>query len=219
MGVSQAGSPRRSTPVAEETRDLILRAAEIEFANRGFARARLEDIAEPVGITRAAIIYHFGDKQALYAAVLEAAFKALAERIRAALESDVSHAERVEQLIGAWVDYAAERPTLARLFMREVADSPRELAPGIRDLVDPMFSVVTEGIDKGQQEGAFRKVDSTLVVSVLAGATVWFVTNAPLLGGEETRCVAREEVFSTFREELIGVTRYLLGTDRRREGA
>ncbi len=215
MGVSQAGSPRRSTPVAEETRDLILRAAEIEFANRGFARARLEDIAEPVGITRAAIIYHFGDKQALYAAVLEAAFKALAERIRAALESDVSHAERVEQLIGAWVDYAAERPTLARLFMREVADSPRELAPGIRDLVDPMFSVVTEGIDKGQQEGAFRKVDSALVVSVLAGATVWFVTNAPLLGGEETRRVARDEVFSTFRNELIGVTRYLLGTDHR----
>ena len=88
--------------VAEETRELILRAAEIEFANRGFARARLEDIAEPVGITRAAIIYHFGDKQALYAAVLEAAFKALAERIRAAPESDVSHAERVEQLIGTW---------------------------------------------------------------------------------------------------------------------
>jgi hypothetical protein len=53
------------------------------------------------------------------------------------------------------------------------------------------------------------------VVSVLAGATVWFVTNAPLLGGEEARRVAREEVFSTFREELIGVTRYLLGTDHR----
>jgi len=219
MGASQAGLPRRTTLVAGETRELILQAAEIEFANRGFARARLEDIAEPVGITRAAIIYHFGDKQALYAAVLEAAFKALAERIHAALESDVPHAERVEQLIGAWVDYAAERPTLARLFMREVADSPRELAPEIRDLVDPLFSVVTEGIDKGQQEGAFRKVDSALVVSVLAGATVWFVTNAPLLGGEESRRVAREEVFSTFREELICVTRYLLGTDHRREGA
>jgi TetR/AcrR family transcriptional regulator len=219
MGASQAGSPRRSALVAEETRDLILQAAEIEFANRGFARARLEDIAEPVGITRAAIIYHFGDKQALYVAVLEAAFRALAERIRAALEADVPHAERVERLIGAWVDYAAERPTLARLFMREVADSPRELAPEIRDLVDPMFSDVTEGIDKGQQEGAFRKVDSDLVVSVLAGATVWFVTNAPLLGGDETRRVTREEVFSAFRKELIGVTRYLLGTDKRREEA
>ena len=178
MGASQAGSPRRSTLVAEETRELILQAAETEFANRGFARARLEDIAEPVGITRAAIIYHFGDKQALYAAVLEAAFK-------------------------------------ARLFKREVADSPREFAPGIRDLVDPMFSVVTEGIDKGQRDGAFREVDPALVVSVLAGATVWFVTNAPLLGGEGTRQIARAEVFSAFRKELIGVTRYLLGTDNR----
>ena len=213
MGVSQAGSPRRSTLVAEETRELILQAAETEFANRGFSRARLEDIAEPVGITRAAIIYHFGDKQALYAAVLEATFKALAERIRAALEADAPHAERVEQLIGAWVDYAAERPTLARLFIREVADSPRELAPELRHLVDPMFSLVTEGIEKGQQEGAFRKIDPALVVSILAGATVWFVTNAPLLGGEETRRLPKEEVFSAFRQELIGVTRHLLGTN------
>ena len=213
MGVSQAGSPRRSAVVAEETRELILQAAETEFANRGFSRARLEDIAEPVGITRAAIIYHFGDKRALYAAVLEATFKALAERIRAALEADAPHAERVERLIGAWVDYAAERPTLARLFIREVADSPRELASEIRDLVDPMFSLVTDGIEKGQQDGAFRKIDPALVVSILAGATVWFVTNAPLLGGEETRRLPREEVFSAFRQELIGVTRHLLGTN------
>ena len=213
MGVSQAGSSRRSTAVAEETRELILQAAETEFANRGFARARLEDIAEPVGITRAAIIYHFGDKKALYAAVLEATFKALAERIRAALEADAPHAERVERLIGAWVDYAAERPTLARLFIREVADSQRELAPEIRQLVDPMFSLVTEGIEKGQDAGAFRKVDPALVVSILAGATVWFVTNAPLLGGEESRRLPKEEVFSAFRRELIGVTRHLLGTN------
>ena len=213
MGASQAGSPRRSTVVAEETRELILQAAEIEFANRGFARARLEDIAEPVGITRAAIIYHFGDKQALYAAVLDATFTALAEQIRAALEADAPHAERVERLIGAWVDYAAERPTLARLFIREVADSQRELAPELRQLVDPMFSLVTEGIEKGQEAGAFRKIDPALIVSILAGATVWFVTNAPLLGGEEGRRLPTEEVFSAFRQELIGVTRYLLGTD------
>ena len=215
MGVSQAGPSRRSTLVAEQTRELILQAAETEFANRGFARARLEDIAEPVGITRAAIIYHFGDKQALYAAVLEATFTALAERIRAALEADAPHAERVERLIGAWVDYAAERPTLARLFMREVADSPRELAPELRQLVDPMFSVVTEGIENGQNDGAFRKVDPVLVVSILAGATMWFVTDAPLLGGEETLRLSKEEAFSTFRRELIGVTRHLLGTGNR----
>jgi TetR/AcrR family transcriptional regulator len=212
MGVSQAGPPRRTALVAEETRELILAAAEIEFANRGFSRARLEDIAEPVGITRAAIIYHFGDKQALYTAVLEATFSALAQRIRDALEADAPHAQRVERLIGAWVDYAAERPTLARLFMREVADAPGELGPELRRLVDPMFSVVTEGIEKGQQEGAFRSVDPVLVVSILAGATVWFVTNAPLLGGEENRRLPNEEVFSAFRRELIGVTRHLLGT-------
>jgi len=73
--------------------------------------------------------------------------------------------------------------------------------------------VVTEGIQKGQREGAFRKVDPALVVTVLAGATVWFVTNAPLLGGEDARRLPRDRGFAAFREELIGVTRHLLGSD------
>jgi hypothetical protein len=41
---------------------------------------------------------------------------------------------------------------------------------------------------------------------------MWFVTDAPLLGGEETRHSSRQEAFNTFRQELIGVTRHLLGT-------
>ena len=66
-----------------------------------------------------------------------------------------------------------------------------------------------------QHDGAFRKVDPVLVVSILAGATMWFVTDAPLLGGEEARRLSKEEAFSAFRQELIGVTRHLLGTGNR----
>ena len=63
---------RRSSGL--ETRAEILAAAERHFAERGFEAARLEDIAADVGIRRAAIFYHFGDKQELYAAVLDEVF-------------------------------------------------------------------------------------------------------------------------------------------------
>ena len=52
-----------------QTRAEIVAAAERHFAERGFEAARLEDIAVDVGIRRAAIFYHFGDKQELYAEV------------------------------------------------------------------------------------------------------------------------------------------------------
>jgi TetR/AcrR family transcriptional regulator len=212
MGVSQAKRPRRTALVAEQTRGLILEAAEAEFANRGFASARLEDIAERVGITRAAIIYHFRDKQALYNAVLEATFTPLADRIREAREVDAQPAQRFEGVVRAWVDYARERPTLSRLFMREVADSQGELRPDVQRHVNPMFSRVMESVEAGQASGDFRPIDPVHLVSILAGAIVWFVTHAPLLGDEPRGNDTSPESFSAYRDELIGVTRYLLDT-------
>ncbi len=58
---SQEGATR-----GEHTRISILDAAESIFANRSYMAARLEDVAQEVGIKRAAIVYHFRDKQALF---------------------------------------------------------------------------------------------------------------------------------------------------------
>ena len=66
MSVSHiAPPPRRTTLKADETRELILGAAELRFAATGFYPCRLEDIADDVGITRTAVIYHFQDKETL----------------------------------------------------------------------------------------------------------------------------------------------------------
>ena len=60
-----AAAPRPAK--AERTRAAILAAAESLFARRGYAATRLEDVAEAVGVKRAALFYHFRDKQALIA--------------------------------------------------------------------------------------------------------------------------------------------------------
>ena len=107
--------PRRTTLKADETREMILGAAEHRFAAKGFYPTRLEDIAEDVGITRTAVIYHFQDKETLYNAVLEKLFTQLNDRIVAALAMPAELPERVEAAVEAWLDFAGERPPLMRL--------------------------------------------------------------------------------------------------------
>jgi len=213
MGVSQVRAPRRTALVAEETREMILRAAEVEFAQRGFASARLEDIAERVGITRAAVIYHFGDKQALYDAVLEATFGSLTQRIRDALNPNSSHAERVERLVDTYIEFAAQRPTLGKLFLREVADSQEAFRPEIKRLLDPMFDLVLQGIEAGQRSGAFRPIDANHFITILAGATMWYATNAPLLDRKQPSSQSNEQRLVAYRELLMDMTRFLLGIE------
>jgi AcrR family transcriptional regulator len=209
MRVSSGAVPRRTAQVTEDTRGLILAAAETEFAARGFATARLADIAERVGITRAAVIYHFRDKEALYDAVLAAAFGPLSERIQAAVTQPGSNAERIERVIRAWFDYATERPTLGRLFIREVASAEGSLRPEVERLAAPMYAAFLDTIEQGKRDDEFRPIRADHVANILSGAAIWLTSGAHLMAGEEAE--SDGERFAQYMDELTGVARYLLG--------
>ena len=122
---------------AQRTRAAILAAAERLFARRGYAATRLEDVAEAMGLKRAALFYHFRDKQALYDAAIEDAFGTLVARLDAAFSAPTPIATRIERAVDAWADAIAERPTLARLILRHAAEAealaPEQVAAHERD--------------------------------------------------------------------------------------
>jgi AcrR family transcriptional regulator len=208
MSVSSATPlPRRTTLKADETRELILGAAELRFAATGFYPTRLEDIAEDVGISRTAVIYHFQDKETLYNAVLEKLFTQLNDRISAALDLSLDLPSRIEAAVEAWLDFAGERPTLMRLFMREVASSEGGLRPEVQCFVEPMFARLIGTLDEGRRSNAFRAIDPVQFWSILAGASMFFIMDAPLLANAET--VVR---LDTYKQELKRVARLMLGT-------
>ncbi|MBV8996668.1 MAG: TetR/AcrR family transcriptional regulator [Pseudonocardiales bacterium] len=61
---------RRTAEETTRTRAAILEAALFTFADVGWDRSTLEDIAQRAGLTRGAIYHHFGDKHSLLRAVL-----------------------------------------------------------------------------------------------------------------------------------------------------
>lgn len=79
----------------DQTRDLLLDAAEREFARRGFHGASLDAIAAGAGFTKGAVYSNFPGKDALFLALLD--------RRRAALERELS-------LGGFTVESSAGRP-------------------------------------------------------------------------------------------------------------
>jgi TetR/AcrR family acrAB operon transcriptional repressor len=62
---------RRTKQEAEQTRRAIMAAALEAFNTRGISNTTFEHVAEAAGVTRGAIYHHFGDKQALLAAIRE----------------------------------------------------------------------------------------------------------------------------------------------------
>jgi TetR/AcrR family transcriptional regulator len=206
-------------PKAQRTRAAVLAAAERLFARRGYAATRLEDVAEAVGLKRAALFYHFRDKQALYDAVIEDAFGSLVERLDAAFSASTPIAARIERAVEAWVDAIIERPTLARMILRHAAETEEHptqiLVPAAERLLREAWSLFERG--RASRELDPLHDDPFHTASAVLGATVFYVSAlASLLPARDFDPLAPEQVAAHKRDALRTVRRLLgIGTPRR----
>lgn len=120
---------RRRIPRAErEAR--MLDAAEIAFAEHGFAGASMDSIATESGITKALLYQYFGSKEGLYTACVERARLELFDRIVAAAEQADGAVERLMKITEIYFDdLLARRGSVTVLY----GDAPRAAVDQMRE--------------------------------------------------------------------------------------
>ena len=114
---SQAGVPRRRD--ADRTRAAILRAATREFGTHGFSGGRTERIAAAAKCNIRLLYHHFGNKQALYLTVIEAAYADLRAKEAAVALDTTDPLGSVEALLRFTFDYFGKNPLLEGLIRSE----------------------------------------------------------------------------------------------------
>lgn len=113
------------------TREQIRSVALEMFAERGYAGTSLREIAERLGVTKAAVYYHFPTKEDILASLLEDFLGQLDELIAwtaqqpSSVETRRAALERYARLLGG------PKTDLAR-FMQEGQSAIRELAAGLQ---------------------------------------------------------------------------------------
>lgn len=180
-GVTNAVRQVARQPRGDATRRMILDAAEKIFADFGYATARLEDVAQVVGIRRPSIIYYFPTKQDLYDEVEADIFAAMHQFVVQRTAQAKPPMARLLALLDAWLDFLVARPTAARILQRLIADA------GPRGDDPTLFSEVAlqdiEGIlQQGMAEGAFRPVPTMHVLNGVAAAALFYVCNGGQIG-------------------------------------
>lgn len=123
------------------TPERILDAARAEFAAVGFAPAKLADIAARAGITRPSLLYHFGSKEELYAAVVQSCFGRLARALAEAMTANTGFHERLRATHASYSAFMAAEPDVARIVLRELLDGT---GPGAQILMNQIAPVVAQ---------------------------------------------------------------------------
>jgi len=131
----------RPDPTMPETRQRLLEAAGEVFAERGFRMATVRDICQRAKANLAAVNYHFGDKERLYAAVLQYTFHcAEPYPLDLGLGAEASVEERLRAFIRSHLFslLAEGRPAWHRKLMaREMAEPTRALDTVVDQMIRP----------------------------------------------------------------------------------
>lgn len=118
----RVGRPRARASAADVRGDLLA-AARDAFGARGFDGVSLRDVAKQAGTTPAMVHYYFGDKNGLFAALLESALRGVLERVGTGLAAR-SEAGASAAPLDVFFDVAQEAlgatPWIPQLILREV---------------------------------------------------------------------------------------------------
>ena len=171
---AEIGTPRVRD--AERTRAEIIEIATHEFADQGYAGARVDEIAAKTRTTKRMIYYYFGGKEGLYLAVLERAYR----HIRSLEQQlDVDHLEPVDalrQLAELTFDHHESHQDFVRLVAIENIHYAQHLrrSESREVLAAPALDVLTRIMERGRAAGEFRDdVDALDVHMIISSFCVF----------------------------------------------
>jgi AcrR family transcriptional regulator len=175
-GVRAKAAPAEGPP----TREVILDAAEVLFAERGVDGVAVRDLARELGLTPSSLYNHFPGKQALYEAVLERGLKPFVELFGDPEDAEVTP-ESVRRTVEVIVDHLGAHPHLARLVQRALIEETASVQDLIERWLQPLYEkgltvVRTVGDDAGWSD---REVPH-LAIGLFAIVFAFFV-NVPAL--------------------------------------
>jgi AcrR family transcriptional regulator len=169
---------------AEKTKAAILRAARDEFCAEGFNGARVDAIAARAKANKRLLYHYFGNKEALYSAVLLDAYTEIRHAERELTLSRHAPVEAMDRLVRFTFRHFLANPWFPRLLAVENQQHARFLKR-IKDLPSLNSPVVVELrdiLERGRAAGLFRTdVDPLQLYISIASLGYFYVSNMQTL--------------------------------------
>jgi TetR/AcrR family transcriptional regulator len=181
--VTETVEPKRRGRSSKVSRERILDAALVEFAENGYEGATTASVARRVGVTQPLIHYHFGSKEALWRSAVELAVERMQAVLAAAsteIDGDAPHAA-IRAMARRFIYFNAEYPVVGRLMIAEAATPGPRLEWMAERHVAPMFRKMEALFDMGQKSGLVKNLPLTSIMFAFLGAVPHLFDCAPLV--------------------------------------
>lgn len=165
----------------------IVDAALAVFAERGFAAARLDDIARRAGVSKGALYLYFETKEEIFRAVVDQAIAPNMQVIRMMIAAHPGPLADLLRLVGGRVAALIETLPVGgviKMVIAEAGNFPELARVWHDDLVAHILGALTDAIAAGQARGEVRPGDPRVyalqIIAPLLVGLIWGETFVPV---------------------------------------
>lgn len=162
----------------KDTKNIILAAAKEVFTKKGFAGARMQEIADQAGINKGLLHYYFKSKNALFNAVFFEIFDAVSPELNDILSAkDTDVLTKIGQFVDRYMEVLLKNPFFISHVVCELNRDPNRLISSMLKggkIPNPVPFLVQ--LQQEAQEGKIKEIDPfQLMISIVSLCAFPFV--------------------------------------------
>lgn len=205
-------APSADTPVVrrnpERTAATILAAATHEFSTKGFGGAAVNEIARRAGVNKRMIYHYFGNKEALYLAVFEAAYSDIRSAESRLHFDETDPVEGIRKLCLFTWRYYLRHPEFLGLLHAENMTRARYIRRSmhIARMHHPLSDAIGRLLERGRAMGEFAaETDPVEVYITIAGLGYFYFGNRWTLSVIFSRNLNEKSALEAWGEHIVAV--------------
>ena len=168
----------------EERRDEILEAAREVFAERGYQKASMREIARRAGITQAALYYHFENKEDLLIIILEQFSNDFYQSLLSCMTRAQGPEAGLRSMLRTHIDVIGARRMDIKILVEDKVHIESQKLGSIkrkeRDILNLYTSCLDELLSAGRITGKSPTVVSLGIIGMMNSLYHWYREDGPL---------------------------------------
>lgn len=149
----------------EKMRHILKTATEV-FAEKGYAGASTNEIADCAGISKRSMYYYMGDKDTLYASVIKEMLNGAYELIDVNTTKNLTPEEKLRNFIRSVAEIGNNR-TLHSIVLRELLSGGEFLPKDVVEGLNKLFATFKSILEEGKMEVGFGDVNPSIACMML----------------------------------------------------
>ena len=198
-----------TSPAADKktaTRDKILQAALVCFAQKGYHQTSMDDIVAQSELSKGTLYWHFKSKQELFLALVEWFMLEFSQEVTHAWAEKMSAADKLRAMTKVSLDSAEQTIPFFKVFLdfwaRTMEDTKLRLI--FSQIIEGFQNQLTEVIEAGIDSGEFRPVNARALALAMFAMLDALLLYRTLLGDQIDMYGSAETAIEVF---LAGLQR------------